>query len=570
MAFFLDLDALSLEQQVAQMVMVRASGFFFDHQIRYPQWEPPRATLRRWVEKLGIGGVIFLGGSAVELALRTQQFQEWATVPLLMAADVEEGVGQRFAGATWFPPPMALGAIAQTNLLAAIALAEQMGAATAAESRAIGLNWVFAPVVDVNNNPANPVINVRAFGETADSVSQLAAAFIRGAQTHPILTTAKHFPGHGDTAVDSHLELPILTHELERLQQLEFPPFRAAIAAKVDAVMTAHVQVPALDSQYPATLSDRILTHQLRKTLGFEGLIVTDALMMGAITQRYGPQAAPVLAVEAGADIILMPVDPEAAIQAVCAAVEEGRIPRDRIRDSVERIWRAKEKVCAPPIVGDANHAWETHQPSLDPRAIAESLAQPMAIATVQTILRTSMQVHVPVPLSVVTPATAAAVSEEPLARSKRNLILMDDAVNCEFLGRHTPAISLPTTYGYTLNILDGHTLHALPPGLTEPSPTESKSNVLLQLFIRGNPFRNNASITDRAQAWLDYLLKTEQLQAIVIYGSPYVAEMLLPHLPPNLPYIFTYGQMPEAQAIALQTLFKPADLAWTRQDFTD
>ncbi len=568
MAFFPDLDALSLEQQVAQMVIVRASGFFFDHQIRYPQWEPPRAALRRWVEKLGIGGVIFLGGSAVELALRTQQFQEWATVPLLMAADVEEGVGQRFSGATWFPPPMALGAIAQSNLPQAIALAEQMGAVTAAESRAIGLNWVFAPVVDVNNNPANPVINVRAFGETVDSVSQLATAFIRGAQTHPILTTAKHFPGHGDTAVDSHLELPILTHDLERLQQLELPPFVAAIAANVDAVMTAHVQIPALDPQYPATLSDRILTHQLRKTLGFEGLIVTDALMMGAITQRYGPHSAPVLAVEAGADIILMPVDPEAAIQAVCTAVQEGRIPRDRIRDSVERIWRAKEKVCAPPIVGDTTHAWETHQPSLDPRAISESLAQPEAISTVQTILRTSMQVHVPVPLMVSAPA--AALPQESPALPKRNLILIDDAVNCEFLGRHTPVIALPTTYGYTLNILDGHTPHPLPPSLTERSAAEPESKVLLQLFIRGNPFRNNSSITDRAQVWLDYLLKTEQLQAIVIYGSPYVAGTLVPQLPPHLPYIFTYGQMPEAQAIALQTLFQPADLAWTRRDFTD
>ena len=207
-----DLDTLSLAEQVAQMVVVRASGYLFDHQIQYPTWEPPAATLQHWLQDLGVGGVILLGGSAGELALRSQQLQSWAKVPLLIAADIEEGVGQRFSGATWFPPPMALSAIARKNASTAQHYAEEMGAITAAEALAIGINWVLAPVVDVNNNPDNPVINVRAFGETPEEVSQLATAFIRGAQRYPVLTTAKHFPGHGDTAVDSHLELPVLPH----------------------------------------------------------------------------------------------------------------------------------------------------------------------------------------------------------------------------------------------------------------------------------------------------------------------------------------------------------------------
>jgi beta-glucosidase len=552
MFFLPSIDSLSLEQQVAQMVMVRAAGFLFDHQIRYPQWEPPTHTLRRWVQELGVGGVIFLGGSAGELRLRTQQIQEWAGVPLLMAADVEEGVGQRFEGATWFPPPMALGEIARQDPAQAIAYAEQMGAVTTQEAQAIGLNWIFAPVVDVNNNPANPVINVRAFGETADAVSQLASAFIRGGHAYPVLMTAKHFPGHGDTAVDSHLALPILPHSLDRLQAVEFPPFQAAIAAGVDAIMTAHVQLPDLDPHYPATLSDRILTHQLRQTLGFDGLIVTDALVMGAITKRYGAHEASVLAVEAGADIILMPVDPEGTIQAVCAAVREGRIPQDRIQASVERIWRAKQKVCAPAITGDATHAWETHQPTIEPQVLVSHLAQPLAIATAHAILSTAMEVH---GLLSIAP---------PSDRPKRNLILIDDAVNCEFLGRHTPAIALPTTQGYVLNIIDGATPSP------QPSPQPDNTAVILQLFIRGNPFRSSASITDLAQVWLDHLLETQQLQALIIYGSPYIRERFVPQLPPGIPAVFTYGQMPDAQAIALQTLFHLPAPTWDRSDFTD
>ena len=289
-----NIDSLSLAEQVAQMVVVRASGYLFDHQIQYPDWEPPAAKLQYWLEHLGVGGVILLGGSAGELALRSQQLQNWAKIPLLIAADIEEGVGQRFSGATWFGPPMAISAIARKNPSTGQHYAEQMGAITAQEALAIGINWVLAPVVDVNNNPDNPVINVRAFGETPDEVIELATAFIRGAKAYPVLTTAKHFPGHGDTATDSHLDLPVLSHSPARMAEVELPPFKAAIAAGVDAVMSAHLLIKCWDADYPATLSERILTAQLRQKLGFEGLIVTDALVMGAIANRYGANVAPV------------------------------------------------------------------------------------------------------------------------------------------------------------------------------------------------------------------------------------------------------------------------------------
>ena len=531
-----DLEALSLEEKAAQMVVVRASGYLFDHQIQYPAWEMANQTLQFYLGDLGVGGVILLGGSAAEIALRSQQLQTWAKTPLLLAADIEEGVGQRFSGATWLPPPMALGAIAADNLSLALAYAEQMGAITAQEAIAIGLNWVLAPVVDVNNNPANPVINIRAFGESPDGVGQLAAAFIRGAAPYAVLTTAKHFPGHGDTAVDSHLTLPVLSHPLEHLTQIEFPPFQQAITAGVDAMMSAHLQVPALDSNYPATLSEPTLTGTLRRNLGFQGLIVTDALVMGAITQQYGPYEAAVLAVEAGADMLLMPPDPEGAIQAICEAARVGRITPDRLQASLERIWRAKHKVaCSVSEAHPSPHEWER----LFPAPIQlNKIAQPQALKLSTDILRAAQQSGGPLPLMA-----------ESLIGSLKNLIVVDDLLNCRFLSPTAPAITLPEQLGYSLQLIDSHTPS---PNFSPPADQPS----LLQLFIRGNPFRGSSGLTQTASEWLQYLITTGNLQALVIYGSPYTLQQFLPQIPETLPYCFTYGQMPEAQAIALETLF--------------
>ena len=545
-------ESLTLQELVAQMVVVRASGYLFDHQIQYPAWEPSARQLQHWVQNLGVGGVILLGGSAGELALRSQQLQNWAKIPLLIAADIEEGVGQRFTGATWFPPPMAMGAVALQNFSKGQFYAEQMGAITAKEALAIGINWVLAPVVDVNNNPQNPVINVRAFGETPEAVSQLAAAFIRGAQRYPVLTTAKHFPGHGDTVTDSHIDLPVLPHTPPRLAEIELPPFKEAIALGVDAVMSAHVLIPAWDEERPATLSPLVLNDLLREYLQFEGLIVTDALVMGAIANRYGADEAPVMAVEAGADILLMPVNPESAIQAVCDAVASGRISRERIHASVERIWKAKTKVSqtlespqpAANLESNSPYSLEIDERKFyTPQLFLQQLAQPDALGTVANILQDSQQVGGSLPLSL-----------EPYDASRRlrNLIVVDDALACDFLGRNTPSVTFPRQLGYELQLVDRHTPKtgddATYPVATQPT--------LLQVFIRGNPFRGSAGLTPVAEAWFNKLLRTGELQALVIYGSPYVLQQFLPDLPRSTPYIFSYGQMPQAQAIALEVLF--------------
>ncbi|NET10365.1 MAG: beta-glucosidase [Symploca sp. SIO2B6] len=548
----------SLAAQVAQMIVVRASGHLFDHQIQYPTWEPPNVTLNHWVQDLNIGGVIFLGGSAAEMGLRTQQLQDLATTPLLMAADIEEGVGQRFAGATWFPPPMAIAHIARHDLKKAIAYAEAMGVATAQEAVAVGLNWVLAPVVDVNNNPDNPVINVRAFGDDPTIVSQLATAFIQGTKSFPVLTSAKHFPGHGDTATDSHLDLPVLSHSEERLRQVELPPFKAAIAAGVDTIMSAHLQLPSLDPIAPATLSPKILTQLLRHELGFDGLITTDALVMGAIANRYGTNEAAVLAVEAGADILLMPADPEGAIQAVCTAVETGRISLERIQSSFDRIRWAKQGIGTlhPASDSSTTHAWENIPP---PPVQLDRLGQPQIRKAAIAILQEAMNSHVPQPLTKV-----------PLGK---NIILIDNSLDCDFLSMNADAIAVPKSYGYRdISLYDQHSpTFKIPMGsqgchgsemLQPPSSIVaiqsaiSNPPVLLQLFVRGNPFRGSAGLTDLATHLLDELLASQSLSAIALYGSPYLWDSIQPQLPPDLPHVFTYGQMPMAQTLVMQKLF--------------
>jgi len=277
------------------------------------------------------------------LAAFLNRMQRMARVPLLVSADFERGASMRVNDTTPFPHAMAFGAAGDPEL------ARYEGQMTAREARALGVHWIFYPVADVNNNPDNPVINDRSFGENPQMVASMVKAFIEGAhadQKNYVLATAKHFPGHGDTAVDTHLNLATIEADRDRLEHLELVPFRAAIDAGVDAIMTAHVAVPALaPAELPATLAPQILTGLLRDELGFKGLVITDALEMGTIAKGYSSAEAAVLALEAGADVLLMPPDPDAALKAVVSAVESGRLKRSRIQESVAKILAAKERV---------------------------------------------------------------------------------------------------------------------------------------------------------------------------------------------------------------------------------
>ena len=328
---------MTIEEKVGQLIMVGFEG---------PQANEAIETHIR--ERL-VGGVVLFSRniqSPQQTAELTNELQRLASgtarqIPLFIGIDQEGGWVIRLKeGATVLPGNMALGATDSTEL------AERAGEITAVELAAVGVNLNFAPVMDVNNNPQNPVIGRRSFGESPELVSRLGVAYIHGLQHNGVLATAKHFPGHGDTTVDSHFYLPTVSHDQERIHALELKPFRAAIDADVAAIMTAHIVYPAFDADRPATLSPAILTDLLRKELGFDGLLITDAMEMKAIDARYQSGEAAVMAVEAGADIVLALQTPAKQLEVfdtLLSAVKSGRISPARLDQSVERILKSKE-----------------------------------------------------------------------------------------------------------------------------------------------------------------------------------------------------------------------------------
>jgi beta-N-acetylhexosaminidase len=328
------LSSMSVRDRVAQLVMPWVAGnyqAFDDEAFR---------RVQTWVDSFHIGGLIISVGSPLDLASKLNRLQERSPLPVLIASDLEAGTAIRLNGGTPFPPNMGIAAT-ERDLDAYI-----LGRITALEGRAVGIHLAFAPVADVNNNPANPIINVRSFGEDPVAVGRLVAAQIRGLQEHGMLAAAKHFPGHGDTGTDSHMALPVLNAGWSRLDSVELVPFRSAIAANVAAVMSAHIALPTLDRGQlrPGTVVPTILTGLLRDSLGFNGLVVTDALNMGGITTAYGPEGA-VRAFLAGSDLLLQPADPKMAIDAMVAAVARREISTARLNHSVRKVLEVKRRL---------------------------------------------------------------------------------------------------------------------------------------------------------------------------------------------------------------------------------
>jgi beta-glucosidase-like glycosyl hydrolase/CubicO group peptidase (beta-lactamase class C family) len=333
------LRQMSLEQRSGQVIMVRAFGEY------YAADAEQRLDLTRQVKDLALGGIVLFRSEAYEAAAFMDDLQAAAAEaghpPLLVAADFEWGADFRIGGAVPYPTAMAIGAAGDP------AAAEWMGRASARDARALGVHWIFAPVADVNVNPRNPVINVRSFGEDPQLVSEMVAAFVHGVQDAGALATAKHFPGHGDTSVDSHIDVPILRVDSQRLQAVELTPFRAAIDAGVASIMTAHLAVPALTAEedLPATLSSAVLTDLLRRQLGFTGLVVTDAMEMGGIDRHWWSGEAAVKSLAAGADMVLLPPFPGAVRAAIVRAVENGELPATRLQEAVRRVLVAKARL---------------------------------------------------------------------------------------------------------------------------------------------------------------------------------------------------------------------------------
>jgi len=329
------LRQMTLEEKVGQLIACRYTGDFFNEE------SPYLANLKDLVVNCKIGGVIIFLGEAYETAHLNNALQKMAKIPLLISSDLERGTGNQITGATLFPTLMGVGAANSEEL------AYKMGQATAAEGRALGIHMTYAPVIDVNINPDNPIINTRAIGEDPEQVSRLASAFIKGCQSNGMIATAKHFPGHGDTDQDSHSLLPTIKADRERLDKVELYPYQKAIEAGVQAVMVSHLYVPALDPtpNLPASLSPAILTDLLRGKLGFRGLIVTDAMEMGGVTNSYSNTEAALQAILAGVDMVLLPLEPSKVVNFLVEAARSGRLPAARIEESVRRILEAKARL---------------------------------------------------------------------------------------------------------------------------------------------------------------------------------------------------------------------------------
>jgi beta-N-acetylhexosaminidase len=377
------LKKMSVDQLVGQLIMPRFAGVYTSSDSTIFE------QLSLFVQQAHVGGVIAFGGEEavpqvllnptygpivlgqpLAVASMVNRLQALSTVPLLTAADFEWGVGMRLAGATRFPRAMAFGAAGDERL------AFDAGRITAVEGRALGVHVDFAPVADVNNNPRNPVINIRSFGEDPSRVGALAAAWTRGLQQGGMLATMKHFPGHGDTAVDSHLGLPVIQHPRERLETIELAPFRAGLNAGAAGVMVAHIELPALDpTAGPATFSHPVVTGLLRDQMKFQGLIYTDAMNMDAVTKMGTSGENAVKAVLAGIDVVLDPPDPMDAFRGLKAAAESGQLPRPRLEASVRRVLEAKARLglhktravvldAVPTMVGTRQHAAVARQVS--------------------------------------------------------------------------------------------------------------------------------------------------------------------------------------------------------------
>ncbi len=532
-----------LASQVAQLLVVRASGHLLDSEREFPLWEISNSELRSYLE-IGVGGVILLGGHILELEVRCKSLQDYSSGKILLCADIEEGLGQRFKGGTSLIPPMGLGEIYKKDPKKALIFAKEYGICVGRQARLCGLNWVLAPVCDINTNPANPVINLRAWGEEPFTVSALATAFHKGLVSQGVLSCAKHFPGHGDADIDSHLELPIINHPIKRIRDLELIPFRTLIKEGVSSVMAGHLLFPKLDSQNPATFSKNILINLLRKELGFEGIVVTDALMMGAITKYCGEGEAAVLAFEAGADVLMMPRSPEVAIQSICDALLSGRVPNSRLEEALQRRNQALEKIN---FSSKKNKSFFFENPSLE-NDNENYLKNKLVFETLKSSCQKKIEKVV----------------------NGINFISIDDLPKSQILTKNAPALSIPSSSGFRSLICHPYAVSPWKDDKLNPLDIDRLGEVpiFLQIFSRGNPFVGANFQEERWNQAIQQLQRQQLLVGLAFYGSQYLFSDLTKLLDPSIPFSYSPGQMPDAQERALAMLFESRHMNNEIKDF--
>lgn len=520
------LHKMSVDEKIGQLVFTTYHGSFT------PTDAAAYTQMMHDVNDLHCGGFINITqGSPLGIvksqvyptAVLTNQLQAKSKLPLLIGADFERGTGMRLDEGTSFPTAMALAAGGNT------ADAYTMGKITALEARAVGIQWIYAPVSDVNNNPGNPIINTRSFGEDPARVAEYVSAFVHGVEENGGLATAKHFPGHGDTASDSHIDLPVIHADRERLDKLELVPFRAAISAGVGSIMTGHLSVPSLepDPNTPATLSSHILTDLLRDELHFQGLVVTDAMDMGGITVRYAPGEAAVRAVLAGADALLMPPVPDAAFEGLQAAVRSGRISIERLDASVRRILEAKARLGL-----DKNRLVDVNAINQKLGSVAwQAEAQEISDRGV-TLLRDSQHL---LPLDGTKPSRALLLAfyadPEPYPGEdlERELKSRFDSV---------------TTLRADTRFISADTLKLPPP--------DTYDVALLALFVRVSDRKGNVDVPAEQAALAERIYRSGKPVITIGFGSPYLIE----RFPQAQTWLAAFGISDVAQISIARALF--------------
>ena len=552
------LKKLSLEEKIGQMFMVRVMGQFTDLH------SPDYLKLRDQIEQFHLGSVLLTVPSEgpflyktgpYEAAMLLNQLQRDAKVPLIVGADFERGLSMRLAGVTTFPHAMAFGAAGKPEF------AEQFGKIVAEESRAIGVDWNFFPVADVNSNPDNPIINTRAFGEDPAQISTLITAYIRGARQQGMLTTAKHFPGHGDTGTDSHLGLAAVNRSHEQIEQIDLVPFRSAIAAGVDSVMVAHVTAPALepDANKVATTSPAIISQLLKHELGFSGLTVTDAMDMGALTRLYplGASAAghaAVDAVKAGNDMLLLPSDLDGAYNGLLNAVRLGAVPESRIDESVLKILRAKASV-------GLNKAR-----FVDVNAIASIVARPENIDLAQKIANASITLVrengkvLPLIRNHRTSTPLPAYGEVGTQGTGVVCVILTDDMRTEYGRQFERELRRRIPDAKTIYI-DPRIAGPMAPVIQDA--VNSAEKVIVAVYIvptagkaakrEAGTAVNSIALAQTPAALLQSILEgARDKTAVVTFGSPYVAA----DFPQIENYLCAYSPVPTSEIAAARALF--------------
>ncbi|MEO6051784.1 MAG: glycoside hydrolase family 3 N-terminal domain-containing protein [Pyrinomonadaceae bacterium] len=534
------LKKMSVEEKVGQLIHVGINARFANQDSEYFQ------DLKRQVVDNRIGGILLFGAPVYETVHLVNRMQENAKIPLLISIDAETGVGMRFGDATNFPWNMAVAATGDPEY------ARKIGVITGREARALGIRHVYAPVLDVNNNADNPVINVRSYSEDPETVGRFGVAFIEGLQSQRVLATAKHFPGHGDTNVDSHRGLPVINRSLESFEKTEFVPFRRAINAGIGSIMIAHIGVPQIDpteskllkqpirveadegaeivsaaTTVPASLSPVVQTQILRKQMNFQGLIVTDAMGMSGLTLYYEQKEAGVLALLAGADILEKPADPDAMLNGLIEAVKSGRVTEARLKESVRKILAWKYEL----------GLYQQKITPLDPIDQIVSTKDVAALANeigekAITLVRND----------------AGAI---PLDRSKKVAVL---GVSNGFDG--------PATMGTLVNTLRVNGVKFSPVYLQENSTAEqvaaarqvvdAADTVIVGLFGRVRTgAKNSVGIPENGAAILRDLIAADKNVVGISFGNPYI----LGDFPAMKTYLVAYGDMSSLQRAAAYSI---------------